>query len=345
MGSIIFSVVMPVYNREEFVSCAVESLLKQTCQNWELILIDDGSTDKTGMICSDYAKKDQRIRYQYQKNEGVCVARNQGLKQAAGNYIVFLDSDDALASNALEILQRWVLKYPEVDFICFGYQSGSKVWIPAPQGHCDIISRREILEKYLPTHINIRPQDQYFLKNFIWNKCYRNDFLRKHKLYFDEGRRTWEDGLYVVNCLAEAEEIAVLGEFIHRDLPHIITEHLSAKVYPDQLLNYVKDETYFYHRFYGKYDFSSQHYCRANFNVLNMLFEQVIETFGGQAESQISQAIPYEIVKQWAEHLGCKSRFEQIVCMYLVTENSEALYKLYSLRLFCRKIKRRILHE
>lgn len=98
------SVIIPVYNVEAYLRECVESVINQTYKNLEIILIDDGSTDSSGEICDKYAEKDSRISVVHQENGGLSVARNTGLINANGDYIYFLDSDDYIAPNTLEVL-------------------------------------------------------------------------------------------------------------------------------------------------------------------------------------------------------------------------------------------------
>lgn len=100
----LISVIIPVYNVEAYLRECVESVLKQTYQNFEIILVDDGSTDSSGQICDEYASNDERICVIHQKNNGPSKTRNTGLDNATGKYIYFLDSDDYIESNALELL-------------------------------------------------------------------------------------------------------------------------------------------------------------------------------------------------------------------------------------------------
>lgn len=93
------SVIVPVYQAEKYIIRCIESILVQTYQNLEIILVDDGSIDKSGVICDEYAKKDSRIRVIHKKNAGVSAARNQGLDIATGEYITFVDSDDYIDAN------------------------------------------------------------------------------------------------------------------------------------------------------------------------------------------------------------------------------------------------------
>ena len=100
------SVVVPVYNVEKYLSVCINSVLSQTFTDFELILVDDGSTDKGGDICDEYEKKDNRIRVIHQKNQGVSAARNAGIDLSIGEYLIFIDSDDTIDKNCLSILYK-----------------------------------------------------------------------------------------------------------------------------------------------------------------------------------------------------------------------------------------------
>lgn len=100
----LISVIIPVYNVEEYLRECVDSVLCQTYRNFEIILVDDGSTDSSGEICDEYLEKDDRITVIHQKNGGLSAARNSGLSEAEGKYVYFLDSDDYIADNLLETL-------------------------------------------------------------------------------------------------------------------------------------------------------------------------------------------------------------------------------------------------
>lgn len=105
-----FSVIIPTFNREKFLSKAIDSVVNQSFKNWELIIIDDGSTDNTKELVLSYQKKQKRIIYIYQKNSERSAARNNGIKKAKGNWICFLDSDDLYHESHLEVFYALIQK-------------------------------------------------------------------------------------------------------------------------------------------------------------------------------------------------------------------------------------------
>ena len=104
-----FSVIVPVFNREKTIANVIESVVTQSYTAWELLLIDDGSTDSTSEICKKYAAREEKIIYIYKENGGVSTARNCGLKAATGDYIVFLDSDNSFIPCTLEKLYKTII--------------------------------------------------------------------------------------------------------------------------------------------------------------------------------------------------------------------------------------------
>ena len=114
------SVVIPVYNVEVYLQRCVDSVLNQTCKDFEIILVDDGSTDSSGAMCDQYAASDYRIRTRHNTNGGPSDARNYGIEMATGEYIMFMDSDDALEPDAIEKLSA--SSSPDIDIVVGGYK-------------------------------------------------------------------------------------------------------------------------------------------------------------------------------------------------------------------------------
>lgn len=112
-----FSIIVPVYNREDYLEECINSILSQTYPAYEIILIDDGSKDLSGEICDNYAQKYSFIKVIHQLNSGVSIARNRGIYEASGDYLFFLDSDDRIALNALESFYNIIKQRPDLDFV------------------------------------------------------------------------------------------------------------------------------------------------------------------------------------------------------------------------------------
>lgn len=115
------SIITPVYQAEKFLKKCVDSILSQSFPDWELLLIDDGSSDKSGKICRAYAEQDARIHYHRKENGGVSSARNLGVELAKGKYLTFVDSDDFIAEDLLQTLYHLAEKYDAQMSICRGY--------------------------------------------------------------------------------------------------------------------------------------------------------------------------------------------------------------------------------
>lgn len=115
-----FSIIIPLYNKEKFIQTTLTSVLEQTFQNFEIIVVNDGSTDGSLTILKQFS--DDRLKIIHQKNQGVSTARNQGVKQAKATYIALLDADDIWYPNHLEELHKSIVKYPEATLFCNAYQ-------------------------------------------------------------------------------------------------------------------------------------------------------------------------------------------------------------------------------
>lgn len=119
MNKAMVSVIMPTFNRSDLISHAINSVLRQVYKNWELIIVDDGSSDNTKDVVRSFSEKDSRIRYFYQNNQGQSVARNSGIEQSRGEFIAFLDSDNEWESNRLLLGVNELVKNPNVA-LCYG---------------------------------------------------------------------------------------------------------------------------------------------------------------------------------------------------------------------------------
>lgn len=178
------SVVIPVYNVEQYLEECIDSVLNQTYTNYEIILVDDGATDRSGSICDKYAEKWACVKVIHQKNGGLSVARNTGLNEAIGKYVYFLDSDDYIEDMSLEQLVG-IAENENADVVFFdGYvfftncEADPNVWTYQRKEKYVSENGREILRKLLIT-------DEY--RTAVPLMLLKTEYLRKHQLMFREG--------------------------------------------------------------------------------------------------------------------------------------------------------------
>lgn len=192
------SVIVPVYNVEKYLKKCVNSIIKQTYKNLEIILVDDGSPDRSGALCDHLATKDSRIRVIHQANGGVSSARNAGIEAATGEYICFVDSDDWLSEHAIEILARR-MKGDSSD-LCIG--AVTLVGIRGSSSLCKIsntiISQSDI-QSLLEYDALVRAP---------WSKLFKADIIRQNSLRFPQGVAYGEDAIFVWQYLSYCNRIS-----------------------------------------------------------------------------------------------------------------------------------------
>lgn len=186
----VFSIIVPVYNKEDYLYECIDSLLVQTYTDFELILIDDGSTDRSGIICDEYAKKDLRIKVFHTCNQGVSMARNQGLSVACGMYINFVDSDDWVASDYLEKYVEARVDY-NYDLVYTEMVRVSKCEVQ------DIIPLKEFSAK---SNGDLSEAFVYLLDNgefgFTCNKSFKREIITSNAVSFHKEFRMFEDAIF-----------------------------------------------------------------------------------------------------------------------------------------------------
>ena len=208
------SVIIPAYQAEKYLKNCVESVRRQTFQDWELLLIDDGSRDGTRRICDECAAEDDRIRVFHKKNGGVSSARNLGLQEAKGACIAFLDVDDRYESQCLETLWNAREQANADTAACAHlnlFSDGSKqVELTLPAGEYD---RRGILEGIVYPLLGDRLAQPVF-NGFIWRYLFSAEIIRKARLSF-EGAYL-EDELFLMEYFCNAEKLAVTEQPLYR---------------------------------------------------------------------------------------------------------------------------------
>lgn len=214
------SVIVPVYNRKETLERCVQSLLKQTFPDLEIILVDDGSTDGSGTVCNALSREDLRIRVIHKENGGVSSARNAGIEAAKGEYLMFTDSDDYAEPEMAEKLLEGIKGNDNDIAICgfhHHYQGRDIVRIPNVPGQS---GEENFLSLY----------GQGFM-NMPWNKLYRRELAGR----FDESLSLGEDLLFNLDYLRRTDGIAVVKEALCHYMQDDTGASLSSQKRADRL--------------------------------------------------------------------------------------------------------------
>ncbi|AEH50340.1 glycosyltransferase family 2 protein [Pseudothermotoga thermarum] len=209
------SIVVPVFNTEKYLKKCVDSLLNQTYKNIEVLLVNDGSTDNSGKICDEYALIDPRVRVFHIQNSGAGVARNVGIKNAKGEYITFVDSDDWVSEKYIETLLGLILK-EDADISMCGYVKTSLEDVP---------NKRYKEKVYVYT--NLEALRQIYWINFggflvVWNKLFKRSL-------FDDvefpAMRLFEDNAIIPMLFYKANKVVVTTQklYFYRIRPDSIT--------------------------------------------------------------------------------------------------------------------------
>ena len=244
------SIIVPVYNGEQFIGRCIDSILSQTCQDWELILVNDGSRDKSGTICDEYQKKDSRIKVIHQENGGVSRARNRGLEEASGEYLAFVDADDYIVP---ELLDAALSNMTDVDICMF---DAVTVWdngtteqdtIPLLTGDCELSKE------------DLTPELLLQMAGAIWRCMYRRKLVED--LRFTAGIKFSEDRIYNLYAMGRMSKMRYLKRGLysrvmqsesavhryHEDyfeaclLAHRATQKALAQVWPEEAYSVAYD--------------------------------------------------------------------------------------------------------
>lgn len=235
MKETLLSIIIPMYNLERYISSCLDSIVPQVNENVEVILIDDGSKDKTRKICDNYCKKYTYIKYFYQENAGVSVARNNGLKKAMGEYILFVDGDDWIIKDSIPLIINKIKKNRGVDIITGDFVKSKN----------DKIKNKK--EKIVPNLIEYNyPQNLIKLfetNNFnpsLWCNIIKKNLFLDNGIYLEKNVKYTEDMDCVIQLFLKAKKIDILEQpfYVYRQNQSSATHAYSLKRV-DDTMNFV----------------------------------------------------------------------------------------------------------
>lgn len=203
----LISIIVPVYNAEKTLSRCVNSILNQTFQIWELLLIDDGSIDKSGKICDKYAEFDNRVKVFHRKNQGVSATRNFGIKNSIGKYITFIDSDDEVVKSYLSVLYENIQGTDIVFFFSkWIYKDNSQVEILLNNFNSN---EQNAIEKEIALMMDNKTGHD--LLGFAWNKMFKSSIIKEHHLEFIENLIISEDEIFTLDYCRYVKQLKVIS--------------------------------------------------------------------------------------------------------------------------------------
>ena len=230
------SIIVPIYNSVKYLSRCIESLMNQSYQNIEILLVDDGSTDDTSVVCREYSKIDSRIRYIKKKNGGVSSARNEGIRNAKGEYITFVDSDDYLDRN---IISFAVKKINETKSDIIGWNA----WIVNENG---IKKSKDIKYSqndfgYIQAAIISNYTNEFYCGDYIravWGKLFKKSVIDENNILFNEKLYIGEDAVFLMDYISHAQKASLINTYgyYYRILSNSAVRRYKSDLYQQSML-------------------------------------------------------------------------------------------------------------
>lgn len=208
MNNPLISIIIPIYNVEQYLEQCLDSIVNQTYQNIEVLLIDDGSSDTSAEICKKYSEKDSRVHFYSREHEGPAEVRNYGLKKAKGDYIGFADSDDYLDLSMYQQLYEISKKHDaDISITNYAFFENDEVQSQNVTGKVFSFDKEEILKLY------IEENSEYMITPSVCTKLFKKEIVSG--LEFPKGRICAEDFLFVTQAFVKAEKITYLDKKLY----------------------------------------------------------------------------------------------------------------------------------
>lgn len=335
----LISIIVPVYNAEKWVAVCIESLIGQSYDSMEILLIDDGSTDRSHELCQSYAEKDARIRLFSQENGGVSSARNCGLRVASGTYILFVDSDDLLQPDTVRIIADFQEK-KDRDLVLF--QAGRKQGAESIDDACTFDSSdKDVLADKVS---QLLFQNQL---NTVWGKVFKKALITQYDIFFDEDMCFGEDTLFTYQYISHIDSLAVLNKHGYVYRYGLNPNCLSSIVGPEKYTMLKKlDATLYRYVTGGSPNFAKSEAARETMRATHMasyvldLFERMKHLPFREQKEEIRQFFALEECYD----IKILQKF-YLKVMATLSNRNRASWLLLSLLSRCRAVKRAFMRK
>ncbi|TCN22197.1 glycosyltransferase family 2 protein [Mesobacillus foraminis] len=223
------SIIVPVFNCEQYISNCLESIVSQTHRNIEIILVNDGSSDNSESIIKKFMEKDKRIVYFYQENSGPSAARNTGITNSNGKYLVFVDSDDTIDNSYVESLLKAIVA-TRSDIVCCGYKDISEYGIV---NYTDFkVEKGDSLSAYIK-------MASHGTGGVLWSKIYKKDIIETNNLRMNKKLFMSEDLIFVLQYLTYCKNFNAIPQYLY-NYNRLNQKSISCNISIDYMDNYVK---------------------------------------------------------------------------------------------------------
>ena len=333
-----FSIIVPIYKVGKYINQCIESVLNQSCGDFELILVDDGSPDNCPRICDDYALKDGRVKVIHKTNGGLVSARKAGCVVAVGEYIVCLDGDDYIAPNCLDSFAKAIDEYSPDICLCGFYKAYSENEVKCLPFENAGFYDKETIEKHIYPYLIENKYGRYFSAS-IWAKAFRREIYTEYQTSVDSRIKIGEDQCVVKPCVFRAESLYVIDEclYYYRQNDESMTK--SKGVFdlsvPKLIANRFEKEIDV-----SSFDFQAQIYRHA----VHDLFNAAVSQFNGKGGYKVAKRNISNILKDdyyrsvikkskfcflsngWLARLALRYRWYFLMFLYNKRQSKNELY-------------------
>ena len=327
---------MPVYNTEDYLDTCIKSILSQTYQDIELILINDGSTDNSGKICDKYAKQDKRIKVIHQNNSGPSVARNRGIDVSAGEYIQFVDADDHIDYKMTETLVEALSKNSQL-VIC-GYRTIN-------------LYKENIFAGEHRYHIEGRYQQNEFMLMFgkllgeqfinpLWNKMYIRDIVENLNLRFINNLNMGEDLLFNLEYIKACDNFIILKDLLYNyiESSNSLTRNFKKGLFQNQQMLFKEIRKFLCEKNYMEEnrDFIESSYTDSIVGCLQNIFHEDSSLFPRVIKEYIYKIVCDDCVRKNIIYFKAGNIQKRVIGLLIKQKSVDGIYLFFKVKTFLR---------